>query len=155
MATICQFEEIQSWKLARQLVKEVYQISSLGQMSKDFGFRDQIRRAAISVMSNIAEGFSRSSNKDFSHFLIISRGSVLEIQSLLNAALDLGYISEDDFNRLYSECDHIAALLYNFMEYLRLHPNKPIKRITNKDQGQNAQRQTPQRQTPNAQTPNA
>lgn len=79
------FEDIESWKEARLLVKEIYKNYS---NIKDYGFKDQIQRAAISVMSNIAEGFDRGSNKEFVQFLVIARGSVSEIRSLNYAALD-------------------------------------------------------------------
>ena len=83
------FEDIEAWKEARTLVKEIYQF--FGDV-KDYGFRDQIQRAAVSVMSNIAEGFDRGSNREFIKFLIIARGSVSEVRSLGYAALDIGYI---------------------------------------------------------------
>jgi len=83
------FEDIECWKEARELLKEIYKAFS---HIKDYSFRDQIQRAAISVMSNIAEGFDRGSNKEFIQFLIFPRGSVSEVKSLCYAALDLEYI---------------------------------------------------------------
>lgn len=88
------FEDIEAWKESRVLVSEKY---SLFNNMKDYGFKDQIQRASISIMSNIAEGFDRESNKEFIRFLIISKGSVSELKSLCYAALDLAYIQEDVF----------------------------------------------------------
>ena len=88
MATIQRFEEIKAWHRARELAQIVYQTSSTGEFSKDFGLRDQFRRAAVSVMSNIAEGFARKGDRDFARFLDISRGSSIEVQSILYVALE-------------------------------------------------------------------
>ena len=100
MAAFKRFEEIHAWQKARQLVVAVYKVTDDGRLSKDFGLKNQLCRAAVSTMSNIAEGFGRKSNKDFAHFLDVSRGSALEVQSLLYVALDICYIAEDEFNRL-------------------------------------------------------
>ncbi len=110
------FEDIDSWKEARSLVKEVY---SLFANVKDFGFKDQIQRAAISVMSNIAEGFDRNSNKEFIQFLVIARGSVSEVKSLSYAALDIGYIERNAFTRLSEHCFKLTNLINGFIRYLR------------------------------------
>src|SRR5213078_231745 len=92
MASIKRFEEILAWQRAKELVREVYLACHRGQFSRDFGLRDQICRAAVSSMSNVAEGFGRKSSKDFAHFLDVARGSGLEVQSLLYVARDLNYI---------------------------------------------------------------
>lgn len=111
-----QFEDIESWKQARELVREVYrQFSSV----KDYGFKDQIQRASVSIMSNIAEGFDRGSNKEFIQFLVISRGSVSEVKSLSYAALDLGYISSNSFMDLTDRCSALINLINGFIRYLR------------------------------------
>ena len=117
------FEEIQAWQKARELVKEVYLICSRTPLSRDFGLKDQICRAAVSSMSNIAEGFARSSNKDFAHFMDIAKGSVLEVQSLLYVALDIGYIEREEFHRLYQLAESTAALIGGFASHLRKRPN--------------------------------
>ena len=110
------FEDIESWKEARLLVKEVYQrFSNL----KDYGFRDQIQRAAISVMSNIAEGFDRNSNKEFVQFLVIARGSVSEVRSLSYASLDIGYIDKNTFSCISEHCLKLTNLINGFIRYLR------------------------------------
>src|ERR1041384_8378226 len=105
MASIKRFEEILDWQKAKELVREVYLVCAAGQFSRDFGLKDQICRAAVASMSNIAEGFGRKSGKDFAHFLDIARGSALEVQSLLYVARELKYISETDFGRLYKLAD--------------------------------------------------
>jgi len=98
------------------LVKEVYQrFSNL----KDYGFRDQIQRAAISVMSNIAEGFDRSSNKEFVQFLVIARGSVSEVRSLSYASMDIGYIDKNTFSCISEHCLKLTNLTNGFIRYLR------------------------------------
>jgi len=119
MATIKRFEDIEAWQKARELVREVYQSCDGGRLSKDFGLRDQLCRAAVSSMSNVAEGFSRNSDKDFAHFLDIAKGSVLEVQSLLYVALDIGYIGKDEFERLYALTDATASLIGGLIVYLR------------------------------------
>lgn len=119
MATIGRFEEIQAWQKAREMVREIYLTCASGRLSKDFGLKDQLCRAAVSSMSNIAEGFSRVSGRDFAHFLDIARGSALEVQSLLYVALDVGYLSKSDFERLYKLADETTSLIGGFTSYLR------------------------------------
>jgi four helix bundle protein len=109
MATIGRFEDIQAWQKARELVCEIYKISSKGRLDKDFALRDQLCRAAVSSMSNIAEGFSRISDKDFARFLDIARGSTLGI----------GYIEKEEFERLYKLADETTSLIGGFTSYLR------------------------------------
>jgi len=101
MPTIERFEDVQAWQKAREFVCEVYNLRSDGPLSKDFGLRDQLCRAGVSSMSNVAEGFARNSDKDFAHFLDVARGSAMEVQSLLYVALDVGYIEKNEFERLY------------------------------------------------------
>lgn len=122
MATIERFEDIQAWQKARALVREIYQTCSDGRLSRDFGLKDQICRAAVSSMSNIAEGFARYSDKDFAHFLDIARGSVTEVKSLLYVALDIDYIDKSKFENLYRMADETAALIGRFTSYLRSSP---------------------------------
>ena len=119
MATIGRFEEIQAWQKARELVREIYRTCAEGRLSKDFGLKDQLCRAAVSSMSNIAEGFARNGAKDFAHFLDIAKGSAIEVQSLLYVALDVGYIEKSEFERLYSLTDETVSLIGGFTSYLR------------------------------------
>lgn len=113
------FEDIDAWKESRTLVRDVYAV--VGAV-RDYGFRDQIQRASISVMSNIAEGFDRGTNKEFIQFLIVVRGSLSEVRSLLYAAEDIGYVEQSDCNALQQRCLTIARLLNGFIRYLRNTP---------------------------------
>lgn len=122
MPTVRRFEDLQAWQKARELVREIYKTSTDGRLSKDFGLRDQVYRAAVSAMSNIAEGFARGSDKDFAHFLDIARVSSVEVQSLLYVALDVGYIDQQQFDRLYKLADETVSLIIGFSSYLRKHP---------------------------------
>jgi four helix bundle protein len=119
MATIRRIEEIQAWQKARELVRETYKTCAEGPLARDFGLRDQIRRAAVSSMSNIAEGFARKTDKEFAHFLDIARGSAIEAQSLLYVALDVQYINRGEFARLSRLADETASLIGGLTSYLR------------------------------------
>ncbi|MFN0141033.1 MAG: four helix bundle protein [Pyrinomonadaceae bacterium] len=119
MATILRFEDIDGWKMARELTKDIYSISATGNFSKDFGLCNQIRRASVSVMSNIAEGFERDGNKEFCNFLSIAKGSVAEVRSQLYVALDQGYISENEFQTIYSKANENGRMIAGLMKYLR------------------------------------
>jgi len=112
------FTEIESWKEARILVKEVYRISNEGEFLRDRGLKDQIQRAAVSVMSNIAEGFDGRSSKTFINFLNYSYRSASEVESLCFVALDLNYISEEQFNTLRQRITKIKNLIIGFISYL-------------------------------------
>lgn len=104
MSKVDKFEDLFIWQKAFELNREIYRITSNESFSRDWGLRDQIRRAAVSVMSNIAEGFERYSNPDFARFLAIARGSCAEVKSQLYLAKSLDYISEDDFRKLHEMC---------------------------------------------------
>ncbi len=119
MAGFKKFEEIQAWQKARKATKRVYEITSDGKFAKDFGLRDQIRRASVSVMANIAEGQGRFSNKEFAHFLNIAHGSIAETQSHLYVALDLEYLNQTDFIELYDLLDEVAKMTMSLMKHLR------------------------------------
>ena len=119
MAAIKQFEDIQAWQKARELVREIYKVCAEGRLSKDFGLRDQLCRAAVSSMSNVAEGFAKKSDRDFAHFLDIARGSITEVQSLLYVALDVGYIEESEFEKLRKRTEETASLISGLTSYLR------------------------------------
>ena len=113
---IDRFEDIEAWKEGRLLVVDVYKALS---KVKDFGFRDQIQRAAISITSNIAEGFDRGSNKEFIQFLTIARGSASEVKSEAYNALDLGYIDSKTFDDLSARSLSVSNLINGFIRYLR------------------------------------
>lgn len=118
MANIERFEDIEAWKKARLLVKLVYKETGKGAFAKDFGLRDQIRRAAVSVMSNIAEGFERNSDKEFRQFLYISKGSADEVRSLLYVAMDLNYINKTVCKSLMELVIVVSQKLSGFIKYL-------------------------------------
>ena len=113
------FEDLQVWKDSRILVKSIYQLTSDGKFSKDFGLREQIQRASVSIMNNIAEGFERNNNKEYIKFLGYSKGSAGEVRSMLYVATDLGYISQDSFNMHYQMAINIITQISNFIKYLR------------------------------------
>jgi len=119
MGTIKRFEDIKAWQRARELCQVVYQTSSTGGFAKDFGLRDQFKRAAVSVMSNIAEGFARKGDRDFARFLDISRGSSVEVQSILYVAMDAGYIKKEEFEKLYGIAEEIVSMISGLSSYLR------------------------------------
>lgn len=119
MGKIERFEDIQAWQKARELTKRIYRITKDGQFVKDFNLINQIRSAAISIMSNIAEGFARRTNKEFANFLVIAHGSAAELQSHLYIALDQRYISENEFSDMYNEVDEVSRMIQGFSSYLR------------------------------------
>ncbi|GAB7027921.1 four helix bundle protein [Geotalea toluenoxydans] len=121
MVKIERFEDIESWKEARILVREVYRCLSV---CNDFGFKDQMQRAAISVMSNIAEGFDRASNREFIQFLVVARGSASEVKSQAYAALDIGYLDGDAFKAIIFRCTAITNLINGFIRFLKTSERK-------------------------------
>lgn len=127
MATIQTFEDIDAWQKARQLSNMVYEYTKQDAFKKDYGLCDQIRRAAVSVMSNIAEGFDRGGNKEFIHFLFIAKGSTAEIGSQLYIALDNGYINEEQFTEGTALTNTVKSLLSGFIRYLKKSDMKGYK----------------------------
>ncbi|MEQ1839432.1 MAG: four helix bundle protein [Verrucomicrobiales bacterium] len=119
MATIRQFEDILSWQKARDLTREIYTATRKDEFSKDFALKDQIRRAAISITSNIAEGFERDGSREFVQFLSHAKGSCGEVRSQLYLALDAGYLKEDEWKTLHQSCLEISRLIDSFSNYLR------------------------------------
>lgn len=111
MDKIQKFEDLIAWQKARELTKASYQLTSNGLFSKDFGFRDQIRRAVVSVMSNIAEGFERGSMNEFHQFLVIAKASCAEVRSQLYVALDAGYINEPAFQTLNQQATEVSKII--------------------------------------------
>ena len=118
MTMIQRFEDIQGWQEARKLVKMIYALTNKDLFSKDFGMRDQIRRAAVSTMANIAEGFDCESKIEIARFLGIARRSAVEVQSILYAALDTGYINQEDFDLHYEQARKSKALIGGFKRSL-------------------------------------
>jgi four helix bundle protein len=111
MALIKKFEDIIAWQEARKLVASIYKLTSTGALAKDYGMRDQIQRAAVSAMTNIAEGFDCESKVEFARFLGFARRSAVEVQSLLYAAFDVGYINEQTFKAEYQQAEKTKALI--------------------------------------------
>ncbi len=116
---INRFEDIESWKKARELNKVIYSITSEGAFSKDWGLRDQIQRAAVSIMNNIAEGFDSSSKTEFCRFLSYSKRSCSEVQCIMYVALDIGYVDKAIFQDIYSHAQEIRKLISGFIRYLQ------------------------------------
>jgi four helix bundle protein len=123
MSRIRKFEDILAWQKARELTREIYAHAKVGPFAKDFGLKDQIQRASVSIMGNVAEGFDRGGDKEFIQFFIqflsISKGSCGEVKSHLYVALDQQYINCTQFNRLYNSADEVSRLLAGFMAYLK------------------------------------
>ena len=116
---IKRFEELECWKTARILVKMVYDaINQSEKFSKDYRLMGQATSSAVSVMSNIAEGFSRHSNKEFTQFLFISKASAAELQSIVYVALDLEYIPHGTFQSIYNKAENVAKLESRLISYL-------------------------------------
>ena len=111
MARIERFEDVIAWQKARALTCAIYRVSSHGAFARDFALRDQVRRACISIMSNIAESFERYSSAEFKHFLSVARGSAAEVRSQMFLACDLGYVDQSMFQRFHRECTEISRLL--------------------------------------------
>ena len=122
MNRIERFEDIVAWQKARVLAKDVYAAAKLGPFARDYGLRDQIQRASVSTMANIAEGFERGGDREFAQFLSNSKGSCGEVKSHLYVALDQDYISPEAFNKLYASADDVGKLVFGFMTYLRQSP---------------------------------
>ncbi len=135
MRKIEKFEDIEAWQMARKLARAIYDASSDGAFSRDFALRDQIRRASISIMSNIAEGFNRGGNKEFTQFLFFAKGSTSEVQAQLYIALDAGYLNQSKFDELYDLAANTSRILGGFIRYLKarvsqaqLYNSKPATR---------------------------
>jgi len=121
---IKRFEDIEAWKRSREMTKAIYKISSKDKFSKDWALRDQVRRASISVMSNIAEGFDSGFSAEFARFLNISRRSASEVQSQLYVAADQSYINTVEFDHLYEELEQIRKMITGFIKYLRSYKSR-------------------------------
>ncbi len=123
MATIKRFEDLEVWIDAREFTKVIYHITTNEGLNKDYAFKDQIRRASISIMNNIAEGFGRYSNKDFRRFLDIATASNLEVKSMLYLGSDLEYIPESKLNNLIQHNEKLHYQLLALIKYLRSKSN--------------------------------
>jgi four helix bundle protein len=126
------FEDLNVWQQARQLTQEVYRLTKTENFLKDFGLRDQIRRAAVSVMSNIAEGFERGGNQEFLQFLYVAKGSCGEVRSQLYVALDQGYATENETDKLLQAFKRLSGSIRNLITYLRKSQMKGEKFVRSK-----------------------
>jgi len=119
MPPIKKFEDLDCWKEARILVKKAYRLSAKTKFRKDFGLKDQIQRASVSAMTNIAEGFGRYSTKEFIRFLDYTQSSCEEVKSLLYVAHDLQYITKHELQEVYTKACDVRNLSLALIKYLR------------------------------------
>ena len=119
MATIGNFENIEVWRTSMDLCTEVYKITNSDTFSRDFGLKTQIRRASVSIPSNISEGYERDSKNQFLYFLSIAKGSCGEVRTQLRIAYNLNYLNELDFQSLNLMCESTSKQLSGFSKYLR------------------------------------
>ena len=119
MAVVRDFEELAIFQKARELSKKIYPITQRGEFKYDTRFVQQIRAAAGSIMDNIAEGFERTGNKEFLNFLYIAKGSCGEVRSQLIRANDVGYLTPEEYNELYTECRKLSAGIMNFIKEIK------------------------------------
>src|SRR5574341_1562179 len=123
MAGIKGFEELVAWQKARILTQAVYRATQRGNLAKDFGLNRQMQRAAVSVMSNVAEGFERRSPNEFRRFLSIALGSCAELRSQLVVALDVGYLSSDQFNTLTATTKEVSRIISGLRRSIHSDPS--------------------------------
>ena len=105
------FEDLIAWQKARELTREIYRVTTCGKFEKDFGLRNQIQRACVSIMSNIAEGFDRASRAEFHQYLVIAKGSCAEVRSQLYVAYDVGYVSNNEFDKLKKLTEELSKII--------------------------------------------
>ena len=113
------FEDLEIWKDARALTRAIYQLTRDPKFSKDFGLRDQIRRAAVSIMSNIAEGFERGGNQEFIQFLYVAKGSCGEVRSQLWVAMDQGYVDQKVVDDLLTSLKRLSIMIKHLIDHLK------------------------------------
>jgi four helix bundle protein len=113
------FEDLMVWQMGIELVKRVYLLTGSGLLNRDFGLRDQIRRASVSVPTNIAEGFERASRKEYLLFLNFAKGSAGEVRSLLRVAVEIGYLEVETYELLREDTLKLSAYLFNHMKAIK------------------------------------
>lgn len=121
---ITKFEDLEVWKLSLEITRDIYDLAAKSQFSKDFGLRDQIRRAIISVSSNIVEGFEKNNNNELVRFLRIAKGSVGEVRNQLYIALAVQYISQGEFEGVNTKLENLAKQIGGFIVYLESRKKK-------------------------------
>ena len=119
MATFEKFEELEVWKLSMELCTHIYELTNNASFTKDYALKDQIRKSAISVPSNISEGFERDGKKQFIYFLMISKGSCGELRTQLRIARELKYVNENDYGSVNEKCISVSKQLAGFINYLK------------------------------------
>lgn len=124
MSNIGRFEDLEVWQLSKTLANHIYDLTSTGKFAQDYVLRDQVRRASVSIFSNIAEGFERNGNKEFIQFLYIAKASCGEVRAQMAFANDRDYISQDDFDCIYKNLISFRNQISGFIKYLR---NSEIK----------------------------
>ena len=122
MGTITRFEDIEAWKTARELTRLIYAFTEQGKFAKDFGLKNQIQRASVSVMSNIAEGFESRTQPQFLEYLGRAKASAGEVRCQLYVAIDLQYITQEEFKQVFDLADKSSRQIARFMNYLETHP---------------------------------
>lgn len=130
MGKVTRFEELQCWVAARELTVEIYKLSANGMLSKDYGMKNQIRRASLSIMNNIAEGFTRYSKKEFVRFLDIGQSSAGEVKSMIYLMDDLNYFDKNTIESLHQKVDKARNLTLGMLKYL-------VKKMEEKDKSKN------------------
>ncbi len=127
MTAVTRFEDLIAWQEARILVQLAYKVTSEGTFAKDFEMRDQLRAAALSAMTNIAEGFDNESSVEFARFLGMARRSAVEVQSLCYAALDVNHLTEKDFQICYNQAKKTQAIIGGLKKAVLKNPHRPAK----------------------------
>lgn len=135
MSTIHRFEDLEVWQKAREICKYIFILTCRDPFSKDYSLKDQIKRSSGSVMDNIAEGFERGGNKEFTNFLTISKGSFGEVRSQTYRAFDYGYITIENLDHLLNETNSLTERLGKFISYLRNSEFKGVKFKRNNQDG--------------------
>jgi four helix bundle protein len=123
---ITRFEDIEAWQMARELNRLVYEVTQKNNFSRDFALKDQVRRASVSIMANIAEGFDSGTNAEFTRFLSYAQRSCSELQSEIYVALDQHYLTKEEFKEIYLLADQTKAKIGGFIKYLK-QSSKPQK----------------------------
>jgi four helix bundle protein len=119
MGKIERFEELSAWRKSRELTRLIYQLSGAGEFGRDFGLKDQVRHAAVSIPSNIAEGFERDGDKEFLQFLSIAKGSCGEVRTQLYIALDQQYLTQSQFDSVSNQLAELSRMISGLITYLR------------------------------------
>ena len=130
---IQRFQDLQIWRSSINIVKEIYTLTDSGKFSRDFGFRDQIRRASVSISSNIVEGFEKNSNNEFIRFLKIAKGSIGEVKNQVIVAFEIGYLRKKEHDNVYAQLEMLAkqtASLIGYLEKTRQLSNQITKKQT-------------------------